>query len=158
MVNTAKVTDRRELHFSTMADILADADYLACGDPPRVTGNWTPGQIVAHVSAVIRCSFDGFPVPKASLAMRILGRLIKNMALNKPMRAGLKVPKEFATMIPGADTPWDEAVDELRTQIGRLDTQRMTIPSPVLGKLSHEDWKKLHCRHAEMHFSFLQPS
>jgi hypothetical protein len=33
----------------------------------------------------------------------------------------------------------------------------MTATSPVLGRLSHEQWVQFHCRHAEMHFSFMHP-
>jgi hypothetical protein len=67
MVKTSRVTDRRELQFSSMPDILDDVEYLASGDPPRTTGNWSGGQIVQHVAMLINFSIDGFPAPRLAL-------------------------------------------------------------------------------------------
>ena len=47
---------------------------------------------------------------------------------------------------------------DLGAAIERAGSQRMKHPSPVLGKLSHEQWEQLHCRHAELHLSFLHPA
>ena len=33
--------------------------------------------------------------------------------------------------------------------------ERMSKPSPVFGPMTHEEWEQLHCRHAELHFSFI---
>jgi hypothetical protein len=30
----------------------------------------------------------------------------------------------------------------------------MTARHPVLGKLTHDQWKQIHLRHAELHLSF----
>ncbi len=157
MIQTSKVSDRRTLSFQSLDDILADAEALAAGDI-RTMGNWTSGQIVDHVAALIELSIDGFTM-KAPLPLRIFGRLMRNMALNKPMRPGFKMPKKFAAMAPRPDVQWDAALARLRSVGQRVrDGEQMQHPSPMLGRMSHEDWVKLHCRHAELHFSFMHPA
>ena len=152
-VKTSQVTDRRSLRFGRMADLVADVDSL--GVDVVATGNWNPGQIVDHVTKVIVFSLDGFEVPKAPLPLRLIGSLIKNATLNKPMKPGVKLPGKFSFMLPG-DVAWDDARRRLAEVVARFDGgERMTRPSPIFGELSHEQWIQLHCRHAEMHFSFL---
>ncbi len=158
MIKTAKVMERRQLQFSSMQDILADVEYLDSGDPPRTTGNWTAAQIVQHVAKLIDYSIDGFPVPKAALPLRIIGRFIRNAALTNPLRPGIKFSKKFSFLAPDHEVAWDDAAQQFRQAIGRLDSDRMTKRSPIFGKLSHEQWEQLHCRHAEMHFSFMHPA
>ena len=158
MINTARVTDRRELHFDSLAEIMADVEYLDSGDPPRAIGNWTPAQIVQHVTKFMSYSMDGFPVPKLGLPMRVLGRLMRKSALTKPMRPGYMFPKNFKFLAPDPHVSWEEAVDDLRAAIQRCGSQRMAEPSPILGSLTPEQWEQLHCRHAELHFSFIRPA
>lgn len=157
MTDTRQVTDRRELHFSSMSDILDDVEYMAAGDPPGSTGNWTSAQIVRHVGRIIEFSIEGFPVPKAPLPLRIVCRLLRKKLLRDPMKPGVTLPPKFARLLPEDRTTWDEAVDDFRAVMMKLDTRRMTCPSPIFGKLSHEQWVQVHCRHAELHFSFVDP-
>ncbi len=158
MKPTRQITDRRELHFSSMGDILDDVEYLAAGDPPRTAGNWTSAQIVAHVGRVIDYSIEGFPTPKAALPLRFVCWLLRRIVLTRPMQPGVKLPRNFAALIPDHGTTWEDAVDGFRAVYTKLATRRMTHPSPVFGRMSHEQWEQLHCRHAEMHFSFMHPA
>ena len=155
MIKTSKVTERRQLQFSSMQDILADVEYLDSGDPPRTTGNWTAAQIVQHVAKLINLSIDGFPIPKAPLPLRVVGRLIRSRALIKPWRPGSKFPKSFTFLEPDPEISWLQAARYLRDTFDRLESDRMTAPSPLLGPLSHEKWEQFHCRHAEMHLGFV---
>lgn len=157
MVKTSKVTDRRELHFSAMQDIQADVEYLDSGDPPRTSGNWTAGQIVQHVSRFIGFSIDGFPEARLALPLRVLGRLLRGRVLVNPLRSGFRFPRRFEFLAPTPGITWEDAVAGFRETMARLATEKMTATSPVLGRLSHEQWVQFHCRHAEMHFSFMHP-
>src|SRR5215468_5699248 len=63
-VNTKKVTGRRSLRFSTIDDVLADADRIAAADRAgtlKRLGNWTPGTIFTHVANWSSYPFDGYP-------------------------------------------------------------------------------------------------
>jgi hypothetical protein len=157
MVKTSAVTDRRELHFSSMQDIQADIEYLDSGDPPRTSGNWTAGQIVQHVTTLIQLSIDGFPEARLALPLRILGRLMRGRILDNPLRSGLTFPKKFDFLAPTPGISWEEAVAYFSETMARLAAEKMTAVSPVTGRLSHEQWVQFHCRHAEMHFSFMHP-
>ncbi len=159
MIETKKVTDRRRLHFTRMSDILADVDALD-GPDLRTTGNWTPAQDVAHVATIIRRSLDGFDGLKAPLAVRLLVRLVRNKALREPFKPGIQLPEKFRKVfVPDAATTWQDATSAMRHEIGRIENgERMTVPSPVFGALSHEQWVQLHCRHAELHLSFIRVS
>jgi hypothetical protein len=157
VTDTRKVTERRELRFSSMGDILNDVEYAASGDPPPSTGNWTSAQIVQHVGRVIDYSIEGFPTPKAPLLLRIAVRLMRRKVLRDPWKPGIKLPPRFARLAPEPRVTWDEAVDAFRATMVKLDTRRMTARSPLFGRLSHDQWEQIHCRHAELHLSFIQP-
>lgn len=153
MIDTRKVSERRTLSFASMKDILDDVTYLDSGDPPRATGNWTAAQIVQHVGTLIAFSIDGFP-GRAPLHLALLGRLMKKRAMAGAAPPGFRT---FDFLEPDRGVAWEEAVAFLGRTIGRLDRERMRATSPIFGRLSHEQWVALHCRHAELHFSFIHP-
>lgn len=156
MIVTKKVTDRRRLSFTSLDDILADVEALD-GSAIRTTGNWTAAQIVQHVTDVITLSVDGFGF-KLALPLRVLGRLLRSQALTRPMRPGFNVPHAMRARLPSDQLPFEQAVASFRQGIGRAKSERMTKASPLLGALTHEQWVQLHCRHAEMHLSFVHPA
>ncbi len=163
MVDTKKVAERRELHFHTLADILRDVEELAAvtsetGESICGEGSWTPAQIVEHVTFFITGAMEGFSF-QAPLVFRIMGKFFRSSILNKPMKPGIKLPASMDVVLPDPETTWDDAVAALRDAAARIDCgQRMTKPSPLLGAMTHEDWVKMNCRHAEMHFSFMHPA
>ena len=155
MVETKRVEDRRQVSYASMDDILADVETLDEGEV-RSSGNWTAGQNVQHVTRIIRASIDGFGV-RAGLPFRIAGRLVRGMVLRRPMTPGFELPANMRAFLPD-ETPvaWADAVHELRHEMSRIRAgTKMNAPSPVFGALSHEQWVQLHCRHAELHFSFI---
>lgn len=157
MVRTRTVSDRRALSFSSMDDIRRDVEALDAAGQRSAAGNWTPAQIVDHITRMIEFSLDGFtftmPWP-----IRAFGRLVRGVALRRPMKPGLKLPVRAGALEPDPHTTWDAAVRRFRTACDRIaGGETMTEPSPVLGAMSHDDWVKLHCRHAEMHLSFVHP-
>ncbi len=149
---------RRTLRFESLEQILADAEALAAAGSIERTGNWTAGQNIDHVRRLMTASREGFGF-KLAWPLRLLGRLLRNTALEKPLKPGFKIPgrgrDEFT---PPADITLDEAMRGLREEVPLASQPgAMRHPSPLLGPLTHEQWIKLHCRHAEMHFSFLHP-
>ncbi|MCL4210104.1 MAG: DUF1569 domain-containing protein [Phycisphaeraceae bacterium] len=155
-VRTNLVKDRRPLHFTWLGDLLADVQQFD-GATVIATGNWTPAQIVQHVAKLIHLSIDGFQGLMAPFILRALGRLFKRHMLTRPLKPGITLPGRFDLLLPDPDVTWDDAVSELWRAVDRVQQgERMEQPSPVLGPLTHEEWEQLHCRHAEMHFSFLK--
>jgi hypothetical protein len=157
-VDTKQVKDRRSLSFSSLDDILADAEHLAAHQPIRTTGNWRPAQIVEHVAVFMEWSIDGFPF-RVPLPLRLFGRMIRKRAQRSATPSGLKAPRVIMRHVPPPDYSFDDAMRSLRGTVLRVRAgKRMTQPSPLFGKLTHEEWVQIHCRHAEMHFSFMHPA
>ena len=157
MAKTHESTERRSLSFSSMDDILADAESLAASGGIRTTGGWRPGQNLQHVARFIRCSVEGFdglfPWP-----VRAIGRLIRKRVVRMSLKPGFKVPGRFDALRPDDEATVAQGLDELRRVVALAKERGMAQASPILGELSHDEWEQLHCRHAEMHFSFLHPA
>lgn len=156
------MTDRaprpRTLRFTSLAEVLADAESFARGSA-RALGVWTPAQNVEHVRRLIAVSLDGSDV-RMPIGYRLLGRvlgsrLLRGRALRSRLRPGFKAPDAFQ---PPADVTLEQALADLRRDVDRASRPgAMTHASPLLGPLVHEEWERLHCRHAELHFGFVIP-
>ncbi len=156
MIDPRRVTDRRRLSFANLDDVVADAEALGGGEI-RTTGNWTAPLIVQHVARLIGHSIDGFPAT-APWYVRRAGRLFKKRALRGPMPPGFNFGPKMPFLAPDEDVTWAAAVELLRANAHRARTQEMSVASPILGPMTHEDWTRFHCRHAELHFSFMHPA
>jgi Protein of unknown function (DUF1569) len=154
-VDTTKVQGRRSLHFNTLDDILADVERLNQGKV-RALGNWSPGQNLKHLATVMDWCIDGSPVI-APFYIRIFGWFIKNRFLTQPMSAGFGLPKGTAAYLVPGETSWEEGLRHFRTAMQRMKNESQRKPSPFLGELTREQWDQLHCRHCELHLSFLVP-
>jgi hypothetical protein len=145
---------RRELHFERIGDLLVDVESF--GDRvPQAMGHWTAPQNVDHVVRVIDASMDGF-VGRRPRFLRLIAPLIKKRALSKRLPAGVKIPAGIDGLAPDSAVRWDDAVLALRQSIDRFRDHNAMAPNPILGQLSHNEWEQLHCRHGELHFSFLK--
>jgi Protein of unknown function (DUF1569) len=156
-VKTAKVRQRRTIHFNSLDEYLAEADRLADAETDgklQLTGNWTLGQIFNHLATWIDYSYDGAPI-KIPWLMRQILRPLKNRILTKSMRAGSRIPGVADGTLATNVVPTAEALAHLHRNIDRLKASSPTSPSPLFGPLTHEEWIKLHLRHAELHLSFV---
>jgi hypothetical protein len=155
-VDTATVQGRRKVTFGSFDEVLADAEKLSSSPNTRVLGNWPLSQLYTHLAAAMNGSIDGFS-GQAPWFIRLMGPLIKGRILRKGMSPGFKLPKEReAESYPPAASP-QEALEKLRRAVGRAQTERMTARHPAFGTMTHEEWTKLHLRHAELHLSFAVP-
>ncbi len=161
-IDTKSVTDRRPLRFNSLADLRADLSTLEAAHRAgtlRTSGNWTPGQSLAHLANWISYPYDGYPqgLRKPPPLITFFLRFMKIKYLYGKLPVGVKIPN-----IPGGTTgadllPFDQALTRFRQQLDRLDHAPPSIPNPIFGHLSHDEWRSLHCRHAELHLSFLHP-
>lgn len=155
-IDTAKVAGRRQLQFHSIDDILADVERLASAKAVRPLGNWSSGQVLRHLTIVMNGSIDGAPKMMPKLVQQMIRLLAKRRFLDKPMAPGFKLPPKAAMLIP-PQTSWEEGLDAFRRTVRRLKTESVRMPHPAIGSLTHEEWDRLHCRHAELHLSFLVP-
>jgi hypothetical protein len=159
-INTKQVTDRRELHFDTLQQILDDAQTVTAGGDPdavRCLGNWSAAQNIHHVAQTIRMSREGFGDVTVPLPMKLIGNVLRITGRTaKPFPAGIKPPpKVAASFAPPDDIDLPAALQLLADQVRLATPGSLTAKSPLFGRLSDAQWRELHCRHGELHLSFL---
>ncbi len=154
-IDTKKVQGRRQLHFASLDDIGADVEQLARGRV-RNLGNWTPGQVLKHLSLAMTYSIDGFP-SRAPFFMRMLGKLFKKRILSKGMTPGFQLPKNAARGLVPGPTTWEDGLAAFRKSLKRMQTDTARAPHGFFGYLTNDEYVQLHCRHSELHLSFLLP-
>ncbi len=157
-IDTAKVQGRRQLQFKSLDEIRADVDTLAAAREVSTIGNWSAGQALKHVATIMNKCVDGFETHPPFFIRWIVRAFFRRHFLTKPMSAGFKLPKAAAAeLIPLPPVSFDEGVSSVRQAIDRLKSTPTRVPSPVLGPMNVDEWTQLHCRHAELHLSFLLP-
>lgn len=154
-INNVKTASRRKLHFDDLDQLLADAEAVT--ESSTATGNWTPAQIIHHVAFGIKMLNHGIDL-KVPLPMKIFGRTMKAFGLHvKPIKPGINPPAAIAAAFaPPADVTLEEAKRILREEVAFAEENGMNHPSPLFGRMSPADCVQMNCRHAEMHFGFIQ--
>jgi hypothetical protein len=155
-IDTRKVANRRQLHFQTIDDMLKDVERLNEGKI-KPLGNWSGGQILKHLATVMNTSIDRSPL-RLSWFIRLLGWMMKRRILTKGMIPGFQLKGKTADFLVPPPTAWEEGLEIFRQAVRRQQTESRRQPSPFLGTLTREQWEQLHCRHAELHLSFLLPA
>jgi len=160
-IDTTKVTNRRQVHFASFDELLADAERLVQLDAQgkvHPLGNLTLGQALGHLALWMQASIDGIPDDlRPPAVVKLLGRIFKGVILNKGLRPGFKLPTDAASkLIPPAGITPADGFNQLSTACARLRRESKRVPSPLLGNLNVDEWDKLHLRHAELHLSFMQ--
>ncbi len=156
-VNSRKVQGRRELHFTSLDEMVSDAEKLVSSPTTKTLGNWPLNQLLTHLATAMNASIDGIPF-SAPWYLRILGFFIKPGVLKRGVLPGFSLPKDKeAAAFPAVSSP-QEALDMLRKATGRLRNETASATHPIFGALTHKEWTQLHLRHAEMHLSFAVPS
>jgi len=154
-VDTRKVAQRRDVHYDSYDDLLADAERLVSGDVQTV-GNWTLGQILKHLAQSLNSSIDGTDMKFPWLMKKIFPLFVnKEKMLNNPLPPGFKIPKKGeAQFSPDPSVSTAEGLASLRAAIERCRTETSRAEHPAFGQLTREEWDKMHLRHAELHMSF----
>jgi hypothetical protein len=153
-VDTTKVTNRRKVDFSSLQDVLADAERAAA-ENYKPLGNWSQGQIYAHLAKTFDGSIDGLKF-KLPWYFRMMARVMKSRILKGPMPPGFKLDDAARDLLPGP-TQTPDGLAALRAAIARQQSETKRAPSPVLGNLTVEEWNKIHLAHSALHMSFLVP-
>jgi hypothetical protein len=156
-IDTAKVSDRRQLRFESLDDLVSEVDRLENAREIRTLGNWSAGQVLEHLATSLNKSIDGYKNPVPAVFRVVLRLFMKQSFLTKPLSAGFKLPAKAEAEMWSGSASVPEGAQALRAAIGRLKSQTHREPHPVIGPLSVAEWNQFHCRHAEMHLSFLVP-
>ena len=90
--------------------------------------------------------------------MRLLGPLMKGRMLSKAMSPGFQLPANMLKVFGPPPTSAEDGLKVFREAIRRQKTETHREPSPFLGKMTDAEYVQLHCRHAELHLSFVVPA
>ena len=156
-INTATVKNRRQLRFNSLDEIAAEVERLAACQQVRAIGNWSSGQVLQHLASTMDNSIDGFPNFVPAPIKLLLRMFMRKRFLTKPMPAGFKLPARAEKMLPG-ETSWETALANFRSAMQRLKSDSCRSPHPAFGPMSVDEWNQIHCRHSELHLSFLVPA
>ena len=151
MINTKKVTGRRQVSYASLDEFLADAERLANKEEVRTLGNWSQGQIYEHLARALDTSIDGVDISFPAPARWLMTLLMKKKFLYKELPAGFKVSGK---VVPD-ETTVEQGLNSLRQAVERQKADSTRVPHPGFGKLSLDEWEAFNLRHAELHMSFL---
>jgi hypothetical protein len=158
-LDTGKVAGRRVLRFDSIDQVLPEVNRLAEAERSgrlRQLGNWTLGQTLGHLACWAEYSYNGNPL-KPPFFIRWILRLRKQAFLYGTMPAGRRIPGVQGGTLATEPMSLDEALPRTQRVFTRLQSEPPTAPHPLFGKLTHQEWMALHCRHAELHLGFLIP-
>ncbi len=145
--------NRRPLHFESLDELLADAERVATPEA-RVTGNWTVGQIIHHLAEAMHKSFDGYDGPAPPERRRIAMRQRPTL-LKEGFPTGITLDGDLTRYAPPPEASLETARSRLRSAVIRSRDETMNADHPFLGEMDHKQWTQFHCRHAELHLSFV---
>lgn len=147
---------RREIHYTRLDEILADAERLA-GMKFRTVGQWTYPQILDHLTKTFIASVDGFGFKAPWFARVLVAPFMKNSFLTKPAKPGFNLPEVGKGLLPDSEATLPAALDRLKLAMARYKAETQRAPHPFLGMLASQEYDSLHLRHSELHMSFVVP-
>ena len=110
IINTKKVQGRREVHYDSWVEMLAEAESLS-QQKIRTLGNWTYPQIVWHIAKSMNTSIDGAGFTLPAPARWLMSLLLKRRFLTKSLPTGFKTSTH---LIADESLAVESALDELR--------------------------------------------
>lgn len=153
--------EHRKLRFQSSAQMWAEIDRIVAAARAgrlRRTGNWEAGQILNHLAAWASFPYDGYPAKlNPPWFVRLLMKGKKKKYLYDGLPAGVRIPGVEGGTAATEPTSLDEGLARMRKAWDRLDRSPPTSPNPLFGPMSHDEWKAVHLRHAELHLGFLHP-
>ena len=158
-VDTRSSANYRILRFDSIDDCIEEVHRInAAGKQGTLftTGNWTAGQIMAHVAAWIEYGYEGYPIGKPPFFIRWILRSGLKKTLQKGMSRGVRIPGLPDGTVGIEDMEVPNATGRLLGALEKLRSPEGAVfASPGFGAMSHEDRIRLNLRHAELHLGYL---
>ena len=127
-VKTKTVHGRRDLHFNSLEEVLADAEKLVASPNTKTLGNWPLDRLIGHLATTMNGAIDGTSF-KSPWFIRLVAPLFKRRMLTKKMPAGFNLPKAAETeFYPSTSSAQDVAA---KPTLGRGPiAKRKDCPQP----------------------------
>ena len=150
--------ERRELNFSSLDEVVAEAERLAGGDV-RTTGNHSFGQILKHLAITHDMTTGRITAPRPPWYIKLMMPIMKRFIVNdKPLKPGFKLPpKAEAAFWPDQEFDVNDALTHLRDSVEYYKANGPLPKHPMFGSLSRADNDLMNCRHAALHLGFVHP-
>ena len=150
--------NRRRLELNTIDGVIEEIDRLHARGYERAAA-WDLARTCDHLTVMMRWSLDGFPpeIRFNPLARALVGPVARFAIVRMGwMPRGIKAPHpalEVADVRPEARAVAHcvATLREVRDHDGEFRA------SPLLGRLTPEQWRRFHLVHAVHHLSFLAP-
>jgi hypothetical protein len=145
---------RRDLHFDTLSDAVAECQRLLESGYIR-TGKWSLGQACRHIRLTVDASIDGYPkwMSIAAPVRPVLRWLLLPRFLRGDSPAGIKTAAMF---VPPENLDDSDEVAQFADSVTRFTGHDGYLyPHPGFGKLDPELLERFHAAHAAHHLSFL---
>lgn len=155
LVDTKKVTGRRSVSYTSLDQLMSDAQELASGNH-KTLGNWSYGQILDHLARGIRTAVDGGPLNFPAPIQFVLKLLMLKRMTTRPMAPGFKLPKKASSVLPD-DVTTEQGLANLRESVSSYQSADKLAKHGGFGTITREQWTEFNLRHAEMHMSFVVP-
>jgi hypothetical protein len=158
------MSQRRELSFARLDDVLPEVERLLAGH--TTVGNWSLGQILSHLAAVIEVSVEGGAAVTSPEIAALLadeeGRrrvaVFRQRLLEKGRIAeGAPIPSE--RLVPVAESDAATEAQRFREAVARFCSAAGPLPNhPALGPMTRSEWERFHCVHCAHHLGFVLPA
>jgi len=154
---------RRNLHFTSLDDAVIDARMLLKSGYTQA-GNWNLAQVLGHCNDWLRFPVDGYPQTPLPIRFALwtakctIGRSMRTkILLAGRMKAGK--PTLPITVKPASFSDDTRMVEELADQVLRFEQWNGQLhESPLFGRMTKEEHRRLQIIHLQHHLSFLVPS
>ena len=145
--------NRRKIAFGTYDDVIAEIERLEAGRYEKL-GEWSLGQICRHLSYYMRGSLDGFDRRLPWLIRKIMGPpILRRILKGAETKAGaMTIPAS----VPAPEPDDQPAASEAKELLRRLGEHSGELhPSPLFDRLTADQSRLLHLKHAAHHLGFL---
>jgi hypothetical protein len=148
------MAERRTLTFARLDQVMPDVDRLFEGH--KTVGQWSLGMICNHLGTALQSSVEGFPGRAPWLVRKTIAPFVKRKILRTgQMTEGIKVPEAFLPK-PGLDARAEAEALLVALRFYAARTGPLA-EHPFFGRISRDEWTRLHCIHCAHHLSFVHP-
>ena len=92
MIMSTATASRRQVHYNSFDEVLADAERAVQGKA-ETTGNWSLGRILEHLAIANEKSIDGFGFQAPLPVRMIAGTFLKKRLLKNGLKPGFQLSK-----------------------------------------------------------------
>jgi hypothetical protein len=148
------MAQRRALTFDRLDQVMPELDRLLEGH--RTAGRWSLVLICNHLLTAVQGSVTGFPVSAPWLVRTTIAPFVKRKIVRTcRMAEGVKLPEAY---LPRAGLDARAEAEDLRAALHLYAAHTGPLAEhPFFGRLSRDEWTRLHCIHCAHHLSFVHP-